>query len=478
MADVVVQFGDATAYDPLTEAAKRRARRRTLRANIERSINWMWRITDPEDKKGRYREATPGLTRVFPSIPGPVRGMYSTGGSLFVVASSTLYEITESLTVLNRGTLKTAAGPVGMVHGTTQLVIVDGPNGYVFDLNDSTFGRITSPAFYGSRTVAFLDGFFLFIRPDTQQFYRSEINNARDLDALNFASAESDPDRLSAVVVNHREMFAIGERTTEPWFNQGNDTLSLARNSSAIIEVGTTSPYSALKLDSSVFLVGQDKNGAGMVYRFTGYQAQRISRERVEEDLALCDLTTVTAYAYQQDGQSFYCLNCPDLETTWVYEVGTNEWHERAELVNGVLEPLRVTCHAYFAGENYAGGPDGMYVIDPWNYTIDGTAMYREYISTHGGDLGRRMFFDAYELDITVGETAQGIDPRIEMRYSNDGGFTWSAWRARSLGRIGEFNKRVRWTALGSALGANRVWHVRTSNEAKPAIQSVKVTAR
>ena len=45
-------------------------------------------------------------------------------------------------------------------------------------------------------------------------------------------------------------------------------------------------------------------------------------------------------------------------------------------------------------------------------------------------------------------------DRTVQIRYSKDGGRNWSAWRNRSLGELGEFQKRV----ITRRLGIGRQW--------------------
>jgi hypothetical protein len=45
--------------------------------------------------------------------------------------------------------------------------------------------------------------------------------------------------------------------------------------------------------------------------------------------------------------------------------------------------------------------------------------------------------------------SVQGSDPQIIMRWSDDGGHTWSNERWASMGAIGEYGKRVLWRRLG-----------------------------
>ena len=68
-----------------------------------------------------------------------------------------------------------------------------------------------------------------------------------------------------------------------------------------------------------------------------------------------------------------------------------------------------------------------------------------------------RLFFSEFKLDLEVGN--HEIDnAQIYLRYSNDGGFTWSDLLKNDLGKKGDYSKRVIWRRLGSA--RDRVWEV------------------
>jgi hypothetical protein len=74
----------------------------------------------------------------------------------------------------------------------------------------------------------------------------------------------------------------------------------------------------------------------GIVYRANGYTAQRISTHAVEWQIQQYgNLSDAIAYTYQQDGHSFYVLIFPSANTTWVFDVATSLWHERAAFING-----------------------------------------------------------------------------------------------------------------------------------------------
>src|SRR6185312_15368652 len=67
----------------------------------------------------------------------------------------------------------------------------------------------------------------------------------------------------------------------------------------------------------------------------------------------------------------------------------------------------------------------------------------------------RRVFHSRFELDMEtgVGNTVDpGSDPQVMLDWSDDGGRNFTRpqlWH--SLGKIGEYNKRLRWLRLGQA---------------------------
>ncbi len=62
------------------------------------------------------------------------------------------------------------------------------------------------------------------------------------------------------------------------------------------------------------------------------------------------------------------------------------------------------------------------------------------------------MFFAQLQVEFTPGvglQTGQGSDPQAMLRFSDDGGFTWSNEIWRSLGAVGEYLTRAVWRSLG-----------------------------
>ena len=355
----------------------------TRKASAQRSVNMHLVPMETASKDQFIMDSVPGLALLV-DAGAVIRGMFSAGSRSFIVAGATLFELNANNTLTSRGTLLTASGVVQIEYGLFQLVIVDGLNGYVLVLATNVFSTISAPGFYGSATVGFIGNYFTFIRPGTQQFEISAINDATVVNALDFASAEQLPDNLVGQLVDHGEVWLFGELSTEIWAVTGAVDFPLAKRLGVSIEVGLAARYSAKKVDSGVFWIGKDSNGSGIVYRNSGYQPLRISTRAVEEALqASTDLSAAVAYVYQDGGLTFYCINAPGLKSTWCFEVSTSTWHERADVdLIGQFMAHRATHFMQAFGNKLVGAANGkIYRVDKTLYQFAGDPIVRERTS-------------------------------------------------------------------------------------------------
>jgi hypothetical protein len=305
-------------------------------------------------------------------------------------------------------------------------------------------------------------------------FYISAIDDASNLDALDFASAESSPDIIVALLVDHREIWLLGQRTIEVWFDAGTADFPFARNQGAAAEVGCVACFSAQKIDNGIMFLGRDKNGSGIVYRTNGYIPQRASTFAVEQALLVStDISAAVAYVYQLGGQTFYCLNAPGVPSTWCFEVASGTWHECCDLdVAGEFEAHQAQYHGFIFGLHLVGGDDGnVYRMDTTVNTFNGKTLKRTRISPNDATPMRdRVEYSRFILDCTAGLAASGVSPVVTLSWSDDGGMTYGNPVPRSTGLIGEFVSRVQWDRLGYA--RDRVWRVDFSDDAPFSIVS------
>jgi hypothetical protein len=439
---------------------------------VQRSVNlYLMAIEGAGEDSPFVLESAPGLEQLA-NLGAETQAIYEADGRLFVAAASKLYEWQAGAFVL-RGDL--GEGPVHMAHGMQQLCAVNGPDGWVMDLVANTLTRITAEGWRGSNRVDYIDGYFVFVDPGTDQFYISGIDAASELDALDFSSADAQPDDIVAQIVRKRELYLFGSRSCEVWINSGDPDFPLSRYQGTPIDVGVVGTFAVCKAADTLMFVGKTERGGAIVYEMNGYQPQRISTQSVEQALeASTDIAQATLWAYQEAGGEFVAVNAPGLETTWVFDAATRQWHERAELVAGNYQPLRVTGVAFHQNTHYA---------------IAGTKFYRmaRRINTLGGDVLCRertwphllapslepVTYQGLELRCTTGEFPGTAG--ITLEVSNDGGSVFHAPLRRALGAIGQRSQRVRWMPLGTA--RERVFRLRCTDAVPLTIHGATVEA-
>jgi len=460
---------------------------RSVNAADNRLINLFPEILSSDGgKEPAFLQRAPGLRLLASFGNGPIRGLWTFGGYGYAVSGNKLYQIDTTWTATEKGTV-TGTGPVSMVDNGTQLFIAAGADGFIYNANTNVFAQITDPDFPGASTVGFIDGYFVFTEPNSQKFWVTALLDGTSVDPLDFASAEGSPDDLVALIVDHREVWLFGTTSVEVWYNAGLPDFPLTRIQGAFNEIGCAAAYSVAKLDNGVFWLGADARGRGIVYRSNGYNGKRISTHAVEWQIQQYnDISDATAYTYQQDGHSFYVLNFPSANITWVYDVATEAWHQRAGWLNNSFTRHRGDCQMAFNDEivigDYLAG--AIYAYDPTVYTEAGTVQkwLRSWraLPTSQNTL-KRTAQHSLQLDCESGvglELGQGSDPQVMLRWSDDGGHTWSNEHWRSMGRVGEYGRRVIWRRLGMTTKLrDRVYEVSGTDPVKIAIMGAELIA-
>lgn len=434
------------------------------KAGVQSAVNCYPKKTDGD---AWQMAATPGEVQIA-DLGLEIRGSRNVNGVWYVVAGNKLYEVSAAGVATERGTLFTSAGFVGMAHNATQLAIVDGGNLYIYA--GSTLTLVSSAGWRGSDDVQELDGYFVFVDPDTDQFYLSAIDNGSALDALDFSSADASPDNIVTHRVSHRQLWLFGELTTEIWINSGDVDFPFVRYNSYTLDVGCVGKRAAINAADTLFWIGKTDRGTGIVYMAEGNQPKRVSTLAVEEALKRStDISQATMWAYQIEGHEFVGINAPGLETTWVFDAAMQQWHERAEWENG-WKPLRSRFVTSFAGEHFAGDAFGKLVrLDSSVNNLAGRPIVRERTWPHLKQATMEPI-SFYGLELSMKTGYGGV---VTLEISNDGGVTFGPKLLRSLGAVGRWMQRIRWNGLGTSF--NRVFRIRCSDDVPFAIHDAVI---
>jgi len=390
---------------------------------------------------------TPGLAFFLELPTSPIKALHQNGERAFAVTATKIYEIFKTGEYKELGDVD-FKGTVSIADNGIQVVAVDGTNGYYYDSNTETTQKITDEGFYPATTVTYQDGYFLFNRKNTGQFFISKLLSA-DFDALDYATAEGQPDNLVAVLSDHREVFMFGTNTIEVWYNSGASDFPFERDQSSFVEKGCAAPYSVAKQDNTVFFVGSDL----MVYSMAGYSPVRISNNAVEKTLKNIDVSNAFAYTYQNEGHLFYVLTIPENNITWSFDISTGSWHimrshvfGRHQASSSILFGLKTLVGDFQSGR--------VYILSSKYYTDHGEPIVRT-ITLPTVNIGREFIsVSSLELDMSSGVgtvNGQGSDPVMMLQFSKDSGKTWSNLKEAKIGKLGEYFTRVKWNRLGAA---------------------------
>jgi hypothetical protein len=550
---------------------------RSVNAADNRMVNLYPEVIPEGGKEPAYLQRCPGLSFIKTVGTGPIRGLWTLGDYLYVVSGNEFYKLDRNynFTGLNQLLMEdggfilleddetillenglssyvgliSGTGPVSIADNGTQIFIAANPDGYIYNSVTDAFQQITDPDFPGAVTVGYLDGYFVFNEPNSQRVWVTQLLDGLSIDPLDFASAEGSPDGLVSLIIDHREAWLFGTNSVEVWYNSGDPLFPLTRIQGAYNEIGCIAPYSVAKMDNSVFWLGADARGQGIVYRANGYQGLRISTHAVEFAIqGYANLADAVGYTYQQDGHTFYVLNFTDADTTWVFDAATGAWHERAGFRNGDFKRHRGNNHARFNGrpiigdyqngklyafslDVYAddgqtqkwlrrwralppGANDlkrtahhtlqidcetgvGLNGIDPFDPPVEITTEASIWLNTESGapnlvaNLGTNVpqdintQNDLYTLGVLEDPgltlavdtpTVVGANPQIMLRWSDDGGHTWSGYRQSSMGRIGKYGFRVFFRALGMTIKLrDRVYEISATDPVKIAIMGAEL---
>lgn len=425
---------------------------------------------------GNFTLDTLGATTAGASNGG-IRGFIRFQKNIAVVAcGANVYLVVPNGTGTLIGTIDGLTDPVSMASNGQVVMLVTGPNGYVVDPIAQTVTQIVDPSFMGADRVGYIDGYFVFNKPGTEQFQITGLE-ATTLDPLDFASAEGSPDLLISLVVDHREIWLFGEESTEVFFNSGNADFPFERIQGAFIQQGCAAKNSPCRFATSVAWLSANELGQGMVVMAQGYQPVRISTHALE--LAIQGYSRIDdaiGFSYQQEGHSFYQLTFPSGNATWVYDATTQLWHERAwrNPADGSLNRHRAQCAMSFANRVIVGDVQGpnlfFYDLDTFDDNGDPIAAIRQCPHIASPD-NTNQFFHKLWIDMETGVglngVAQGVDPQVMLTWSDDGGHAFPACNERwaTAGKIGSRKTRVNFRRLGKS--RDRVFRVTVTDPVK-----------
>ena len=338
------------------------------------------------------------------------------------------------------------------------------------------FGQITDPGFLGATRVAFIEGWLIFNQPNSRTFYTTGPTPYQMLmPGAFYALKDSSTDNIVALQENERELYIVGERTSEVWYNAGLTNFAFSRIPGVGPQMGCSAPYSLARVGEKLMWLAQNEQGQNMVVMNNQYSWERVSTHAIEHALASYPLVSdAIGWGYEEEGHMFYVLTFPTADITWSLDYTTYMksgqtfgWHKRLSYdpVGGVYHRDRANCFMNFGDVRIVGDyqTGQLHQLSRQFYTDAGFPLKAVRRTPHiwQQENRGRLSFSQLQIEFTPGvglQTGQGSSPQVMLRWSDDGGFTWGNEVWASIGNAGATKHRAIWYLLGSANVRDRVW--------------------
>lgn len=431
--------------------------------NSQRLINL---YSVPDSAAGRNSNVlypTPGLTLFYDTGGLSVRGMLTVHNIVYGVTDNKFWSLTNDGVYTLIGNISTSSGQVSLAAIYDQVLIADGSTTHLYIISTQTYTTVASNLPQNVQYVAAQDEYFFAIQPGTDTFFVSNLSDGTTWQALMFAAVANLNGNLLAAVPLFGQMWFFKETETELWYNSGG-SFPYQPQEGSNINYGTAAAFSVACGNQGIYWLAQTSDGSSLVCFISGNTPAVISTEGINYQISLMTTTNdAVGYTYTQEGHEFYVLTFPTGNKTFVYDITTQLWHERNSLnvQSGVAQPAytrhRGNCAAYVAtGTNLIGDyiSGQVFRYSPEVYTDAGNTIERIMVTPVMSNSGRLLTIWSLDLFAEVGQglvSGQGSDPKIVLNISRDAGFTWGNDIKRSLGKIGQYRKRIKWNQIGTA---------------------------
>jgi len=258
----------------------------------------------------------PGMAPLRTLGTGPIRGMdyaVSTDEELTVSGTELFSGLTSKATIAGTGITP-------MVGTTFVYAILGGGTVYLYTSDETTVLALPDDA--GEVIDIEQINQYVLLLTRTGKFYWM-VPGETTVDPLNFATAESSPDKAVAVCRVGDEFWIFSEDGIEPWQSTGDVDAPFQRVTGRIYERGCLARDSVIRFDNSVMWVSDD----GQVCR-GGAVPQVVSDNGIAERIRLRG-GDLSAWVFGLDGHEFYILNIPG-QGSFAYDASTQAWSEFA----------------------------------------------------------------------------------------------------------------------------------------------------
>lgn len=427
-----------------------------------------------ENPYAMYR--SPGITQRFadPANAYPVPGMLGLNGSIWCAIGVTIYKFSwdggNLVTSATYGPIVSSLTGIGFVASPTQIGIYSSGHAYCITIATGAFVEITWPGI-AVAGIGFLNQYLLLLSSAGDGFFYSEPGDFNSGDPLNFRSAEASATKYISLTVHQEQAWLHGNGpTTQVFYNDANNADEpFQPNLQAVIPQGTAAAASPISIPGANRLFWIDE--AGIARGSNGYVGERVSNHAIENQWRTYgNISDAVSHTVTWNGNIMWRVWFPAADMTWEYNTAMPPGKGWVKVLGWNSTTGTHTAHRGMSscqqfGRQFMGDRSNgkIYTLSPDDYSDDHTPIVwlrRAPVINNEGNRIEFPFFglqmqtglgDGSNGDPTLGDVTPEYDPQIMIRYSNDWGQNWSNELMRSLGKQGEFNKRVYVNRCGAA---------------------------
>jgi hypothetical protein len=349
-------------------------------------------------------------------------------GDLFVIAGGKAFEGEDEL-----GTV-TGTGPA-RIAGFENFVFFNAGE----DINSYdgvTYDTVSFPDGAGVLSIDVGASRLIAVRETSGTLYWSDPLTD-GIDALSFATAESSPDFLLDLIYIGDRLVLFGSETVEIWEPTGDQDLPFQPVIGMVYSKGIKTTGACTRFNATFAWV---TNTNQIV---VSSPDNVISNPDLNTKIAASSV--VRLWTFFIDGIEFLCLRLDN--NSFVFNSATGLWSEFKSAEEG-----NWICQCYANGL-FGSAVDGRLLEWSDDYSDFGEELERRF-RAWAPILDGNISLDSVHLRLAPGLTpfltGEYSEPVVELRVSGDGGYAWTSWLPRSMGRQGQYRKTTRWNSLGS----------------------------
>lgn len=413
---------------------------------------------DPQGKNGKAIFQTPGLSLENGiKFGGDKKGraLYIFNNHLYAIVGEKVLAVNDSLHFNEVGTINTQVGHVGLADNGTELLIVDGTGGWIWNPTASSFTKITAGGFPDSPTdAAILGSRFVVCKAESNKLHFSEIEDGLTWNALDEFAITAQPDFVVGVRRLNDRLFIMGKRITEVWYDAGEPVLPYRR--SDVLPYGCAAVGSISEAFGALCWLSKTDSGTDAVVLSTGTLPTPVSSESIMKEFQRYSIVfDATSFIYRNEqGHVLYQINFTNANKSWAFDLNEKRW---LRLEYNSVDRHLAEDHAFFLNKHYVLDylAPNLYEMSNDHVTDNSVNIRRIRVTPMLYTKSqRRMLLNSIIFDLKQGVGADsGIeaDPKLRLCISRDGGISYGNELSAPIGRVGERTYRTQFYRLGQS---------------------------